>query len=272
MTNRKTLEITKSKSVSTMKGSELRLDFDGDATLDEDVLAFVLETLDEKIYRREEFKTARGHHICLMLHGDYPALAIVAMQSILGSDRKREAFNLQRALVLGSAPAFWQFRWNVLYAEKLGRLDTMINPDEFGQGLPSLKVDDIGDADVAVLTVSEVETRELEQDGVQRQRLLLRFDEFPEKGYWCNVTAVKTLVGKLGNNEARWVGKSVPLVRANTTNPQTKTKVDVLWVASGEQWDDLIAQSSGRRKRGRPTKKAAAAKKASAKKTAKRRQ
>jgi hypothetical protein len=123
-----------------------------------------------------------------------------------------------------------------------------------------LKIEDVGDADVAVLTISEVEQIEIEQDGETRNKLIVTFEEFPDKGYWCNVTAVKTLVGKLGNNEARWTGKQVPLVRATTRNPQTKKVQDVLWIADGDKWDDLIAQSS-RRTRTRAAKKAAGGKK-----------
>lgn len=43
----------------------------------------------------------------------------VCLQLLLGSDPKREAFNLLRAHSIGDAPAFWRDRWNVLYAEKI---------------------------------------------------------------------------------------------------------------------------------------------------------
>lgn len=46
-------------------------------------------------------------------------MEVVALQMLLGSDMNREAFNFQRAHVIGDAPAFWQDRWNVLYSEKL---------------------------------------------------------------------------------------------------------------------------------------------------------
>lgn len=242
-----------------MTRAELLLDFDGDAKLDEELLVFVLEVMDVAKMRHVERETARGVHHEIMLDAELSPLAIVALQAILGSDPRRETFNLLRALVLGDAPAFWQSRWNVLYAEKLGRTDTMINPEEFGQGKPSLKIEDIGDADVAVLTVSDVEQIEIEQDGETRNKLIVSFEEFPDKGFWCNVTGVKTLVGKLGNNEARWAGKQVPLVRATTRNPQTKKVQDVLWIADGDKWDDLIAQQS-RRARGRSGAKKKAAK------------
>lgn len=47
----------------------------------------------------------------------FNAWEIVGMQLLLGSDPKRESFNFMRAHNLGDAPAFWQERWNVLYAE-----------------------------------------------------------------------------------------------------------------------------------------------------------
>lgn len=50
---------------------------------------------------------------------DVEPLEVVCLQLLLGSDPKREAFNLLRAHNLGDAPAFWRDRWNVLYAEKI---------------------------------------------------------------------------------------------------------------------------------------------------------
>ena len=50
-----------------------------------------------------------------------PPVAIVALQSILGSDWKRETFNLFRARILSRAPKSWRRMgvWNTLYREKL---------------------------------------------------------------------------------------------------------------------------------------------------------
>jgi len=79
--------------------------------------------------------TRRGHHV--IVSAEWKAKPIpasyvapkalyeltpaetVAMQLLLGSDPKREAFNLLRAHSLGDAPEFWRDRWNVLYAEKI---------------------------------------------------------------------------------------------------------------------------------------------------------
>lgn len=248
------------------RGTVVRLDLDGDAVFDAERLTFLLDVLDDtcassidnKRYAMHE--TARGRHIELRFRGTYPPLAIVAIQAILNSDWRREAFNLLRALTLGSAPEFWrqEGRWNTLYSEKLGRCEPMIDPTKFGSGRPALGPDDFGDADVAILTVKEAEEIEITQDNMQRPRLVLTFEEFPDKGYWCNTTAVKTLCGKLGNNEAKWTGKLVPLIRAMTRNPSTGKNQAVMWVADGDKWEDLIAENSGRRRpasRGKATAK-----------------
>lgn len=70
-------------------------------------------------------KTERGVHVILTAewHDKKPLepTEIVCLQILLGSDFKREAFNLLRAHNLGDAPAFWQDRWNVLYTEKVRR-------------------------------------------------------------------------------------------------------------------------------------------------------
>lgn len=186
-----------------------------------------------------------GRHVVITLHGKYPSLAVVAMQAILGSDPRRETFNLFRALSLGNAPAFWRenARWNVLYSEKL-EAKPMIDPKDYGR--EPVKISDIGDAEVAVLTVTNVEQTESNMDGESRPRLFLESREFPEKVYYVNVTGIRVLVGKLGNDEARWVGCRVPLVRAMAPNPRNKNKLQpALHIAPAEKWDELLAEYDG---------------------------
>lgn len=65
-------------------------------------------------------ETRRGWHISLYVRRRLSPLEIVALQAILGSDWKRELFNLARARGLAAAPSFWRKdRWNVFYARKL---------------------------------------------------------------------------------------------------------------------------------------------------------
>ena len=78
-----------------------------------------------KLETKAIHKTARGVHVILTAEWDdktpMEPTEIVCLQILLGSDFKRECFNLLRAHNLGDAPAFWQDRWNVLYSEKLPR-------------------------------------------------------------------------------------------------------------------------------------------------------
>jgi len=65
-------------------------------------------------------RTARGFHVVVTAIAPERTtdLHVVAAQAILGSDPRREAFNLARVhhIALGNVPPFWRARWNVLYA------------------------------------------------------------------------------------------------------------------------------------------------------------
>lgn len=54
---------------------------------------------------------------------------LVALQAILGSDWKREAFNLHRVRNLKDFPAFWHSRWNVLYHTHYRRVTLLPQPE-----------------------------------------------------------------------------------------------------------------------------------------------
>lgn len=239
--------------------TRVRLDFDGPIPADFlERVEFLKSTLECESGPFLDIYTSpggTGRHVVLTLLREFPPLAVVAMQAILGSDGRRETFNLLRALRLSEAPAFWHERWNVLYSEKFGRVDDMIDPKEFGRD--PLKISDIGDADVAVVTIADVEQTEMNAGGEMRPKLILKTEEFPDKDYFVNVTGVRILVGKLGANEVRWIGQRVPLVRTTAQNPQNRNKPQpALHIADGDRWDDLIAQYDGKGRRGRPAKKA----------------
>lgn len=62
-------------------------------------------------------RTRHGYHVVVGVEAvNLGPAAVVAAQAILGSDPKREAFNLMRVGKLATLPAFWRSRWNVLYA------------------------------------------------------------------------------------------------------------------------------------------------------------
>jgi hypothetical protein len=87
---------------------------------------FVLNTFGQspRRYRLRRFRShSRKWHVVVLMYCRRlpPPLAIAALQSVLGSDWKRETFNIARARKLGRAPRAWQrlARWNALYSEKL---------------------------------------------------------------------------------------------------------------------------------------------------------
>lgn len=67
------------------------------------------------VYRR----TVRGWHVKIALARRCAPLVVVALQSILGSDPKRETFNLVRARALPRVPHGWRDRYSVLFGRKL---------------------------------------------------------------------------------------------------------------------------------------------------------
>lgn len=64
-------------------------------------------------------RTRRGWHVVVNVRRRLAPLQIVAAQAVLGSDPRRETFNLQRATAYESLPRFWRARWNVLYDRHL---------------------------------------------------------------------------------------------------------------------------------------------------------
>lgn len=132
--------------VATLASFMTLLYLDFDAPIDPDEIEKAVFNLANMVQMNLELRaihpTKRGHHVIVnaewkalpsagertrLAHAVIPLKALyelspvetVAMQLLLGSDPKREAFNLLRAHNLGDAPAFWRDRWNVLYAEKL---------------------------------------------------------------------------------------------------------------------------------------------------------
>jgi hypothetical protein len=68
-------------------------------------------------------RTRKGWHIVYRLRGvSLERPETIALQLLLGSDRRREGLNLMRHFGLknrGYTSQFWKARWNILYSEKL---------------------------------------------------------------------------------------------------------------------------------------------------------
>lgn len=60
-------------------------------------------------------RTKRGWHVVIRLSKTLTPIEIVALQSVLGSDSRRESLNLMRVLHGGG----YDKRWNILYERKL---------------------------------------------------------------------------------------------------------------------------------------------------------
>lgn len=222
------------------------LDFDGAVPLDfPDRCEFLQHTLGLTLDAfRYDRSSNGGYHVCIRLAAPLEPVAVVAVQALLGSDYRRETYNLARVLELENAPAFWHSRWNVLYSSKLGRTADMIDRDSLGNS--PLKADDIP-GDATVLTVAVVEqTQFREKPGdPPKNKVAITFAEFPEQTYFVNVTGLRNLCDKLGNDETKWIGARVPLVKTQAPDPRTPGRtVTSLWVASLREWDQIVGKAT----------------------------
>lgn len=97
-----------------------KLDIDGELPAElVQSICWTLHRLDNAPQLVRIDRTARGWHVTIELERDVTALELVAMQAILGSDPRRETFNLVRVRNLADVPPCWEERWNVLYSAKL---------------------------------------------------------------------------------------------------------------------------------------------------------
>jgi hypothetical protein len=65
-------------------------------------------------WMRYDRTQGRGWHLVIRFRRDFTSGELVALQFALGSDRKRERYNLRR-VICGAAPA----KWNLLFERKL---------------------------------------------------------------------------------------------------------------------------------------------------------
>ena len=65
-------------------------------------------------------RTRKGWHRTILLRETLPEFALVAIQSNLGSDRRREGLNIMRLVrTRNRLSPFQRRRWNILYSAKL---------------------------------------------------------------------------------------------------------------------------------------------------------
>jgi hypothetical protein len=213
-------------------------------------LDFLATLLEFEFHWRWMPSTNAGFHVeIIVFNFKYSPVVVVALQAILGSDWKRETYNLMRALVVDQAPDFWHQRWNVLYSTKLEGGGSVLNPDDYGSGKPTIKASDFPNHTLIPFTISDVDQTEVDKDGEARPKLILTFAEKPDHRYWPNVTSIRNLCAKLGTDETKWINKVIPLVKVKTNNPQTGKTVDALWVADPDapEWETVNKRGGGGR-------------------------
>lgn len=66
-------------------------------------------------------RTRRGWHVLIWIRESLTPAETIALQILFGSDNRREALNLMRAIAIRQHDPgpFWRDRWNLLYESKL---------------------------------------------------------------------------------------------------------------------------------------------------------
>lgn len=111
---------------ASIRTVEIKCDYDGRIPANFQArLEFVVRVLALRVRSVRFDKTMHGFHAVVivatrrrMSTGENVELLdaeIVAVQLALGSDYKRELFNLSRVRMLPFLPPMWRKRWNVLY-------------------------------------------------------------------------------------------------------------------------------------------------------------
>ena len=97
----------------------VKVDLDGRLPADMwDKIWWVFKTLRLRVRWCSFYRTARGWHLEIELTRRVHPWRIVALQAILGSDYRREAFNLRRTGNWRNLPVVARERWNVLFLQK----------------------------------------------------------------------------------------------------------------------------------------------------------
>lgn len=124
--------------------------------------------------------------------------------------------------------------------------------------LPALTPEMFPDAEVVGFRITEVRHIPFKGDRGLQDRIVLISDDHDGYGVWTNMTSLRALVAKYGDDDDNWIDKVVPLVPVRTNNPTTGKTVSVFWVADAndDAWDAVnpkprAAAKSAAKKRGR---------------------
>lgn len=99
-----------------------RLKIDLDGTLPRDIderVHWCLRVMGVRVEWWSVRKTRRGWHVEVELRGRLHPWKVVALQAILGSDYRRETFNLRRVWNWRGLDSAARKHWNVLFTRKV---------------------------------------------------------------------------------------------------------------------------------------------------------
>lgn len=98
----------------------IKIDVDSRRYLPLDELVERLRAANRQLVALAQWRSPSGkgwHMVAVVSPRPRSAVETVALQLLLGSDPRREGYNLNRALAVdaGLVSPFWRRRWNVLY-------------------------------------------------------------------------------------------------------------------------------------------------------------
>lgn len=118
----------------------------------------------------------------------------------------------------------------------------MVSRAEYTGARPKLDVDVLGKKNVGIFTIADAEELELpdndsdEPDAVRLQ-VVLTFREYPDEAYYLSRGDTITLIDLFGEDESKWRGKKVPLIKKPWVFK--KKKGVSLRLADVEDWADI---------------------------------
>jgi len=121
----------------------------------------------------------------------------------------------------------------------------------FNKGVPKLTPDIIG-GDVAVLTFQSLAREQKTRVGPAD---VITFKEYPDHGWYVNVSSLKRIAQVYGADYSKWIGEPIVLIRRSGFVVGTSTPSNTLWAANPaedaeprESWTKLLAAAKRRAK------------------------
>lgn len=118
----------------------------------------------------------------------------------------------------------------------------MVSRGEYTSSRAKLDIDILGKKNAGVFTISDAEEIELPDDDsddedATRMQVVLTFSQFPDEAYYVSRGDTVTLIDLFGEDEQKWIGKKIPLVKRPWTFK--KKKGVSLRLADVNDWADI---------------------------------